>query len=140
MLDERTFGALRDKVYAAGPVAGFPLGQTVQTCGFLCTDYVCELEEHEQFALRSAIGEILAEQHPGEDVGPLVETTMSGRICDIDCMDAAGYVNAMRVAAGFAHNDPRGLPSLLLRFSRAAEGDPTPRRIPGPSDNPIPRI
>lgn len=140
MLDERAFAALRDKVYAAGPVAGFPLGQTVQPLGFACTDYACELEEHEQVALRAAIGEVLAEQHPGEDVGPLVDAAMDGRICDIGCMDAAGYVNAMRIAEGRTRNEPPGLPSLLLRFSRAAEDSPAPRRSPGPSDDPTPHI
>lgn len=78
--------------------------------GFACTDYVCELEEHEQSALRSAIGEVLTEQCPRGDVGPLVDAAMDGRICDISCMDAAGYVDAMglpRLAPATSRADPR---------------------------------
>ncbi|MBQ6395351.1 MAG: hypothetical protein IJH87_03285, partial [Atopobiaceae bacterium] len=86
-------------IHSLGPVAGFPLGQTVVTHGFMATNYVrATLDASEQEALAGALAEVLSEEYGADKVRRLVEEAMDGRIADISCMDAAGFVNRLREA------------------------------------------
>ena len=86
-------------IHGLGPVAGFPLGQTTVTHGFMATDYVrATLDASEQEALADALAEVLSEEYGADEAGRLVADALDSRISDISCMDAAGFINRLRKA------------------------------------------
>ncbi|MBQ6395109.1 MAG: hypothetical protein IJH87_02025, partial [Atopobiaceae bacterium] len=96
-IDGDALGALSERIHGLGPVAGFPLGQTTVTHGFMVTDYArATLDPYEQDALADALSEVLSEEYSPEEVGRLVEDALDSRIADISCMDAAGFINRLR--------------------------------------------
>ncbi len=96
-IDKATLDGFSLLIHGLGPVAGFPLGQTTVTCGFMATDYVrATLDASEQEALADALAEVLSEEYEADEAGRLVEEALDSRIADISCMDAAGFINRLR--------------------------------------------